>query len=803
MMTYAVIAVSALMASAQSTGQMSPTSDVSGNRVRATGAAQARALRDHLRTLPDSRITATGGSTAQSLADIAGNVLDAGVMRPVKPRIAARGVNAARAIGLRAIMRSRATFGSVDGVAPGVGYNALWIRDYYMMASAYPGYFTAAVLRPVVDAFVEGIGSWSGGGNYSPERIETDGTLTYKPGVAPGAGSLPAFDNAPYLVLLASLAHERGDTTVYTTHGSRLALALAAAPRDASGLIYSGPSYTVGWGFEDGIPLLGGLGMVSALHAQAYRVMAEMAADKGDMTGVATYASAFKSLRTALRTLKRSDGFYNAATTETKPHVILTALIVAEGLCGASEGRDSSAALVSAWRAGLISQRGSIRHLVYPNYWTPGAMTQGTYQNGGYWLGQWVGWTARAMAVTDPGAAAVLAEEAVAEVNREQRIVGNAPFEWTNGSGGGATYYGAASGMFADLSDNPDTLEVSLAGTTSSSAIVLVSPGASIYQVEAISPVAATASIALYSAIRDADYADSISGEPLTFGAETVMGIVNLTGGVGGQIRSGLQSPSPFGGYVRAYVASGGSTQPITIRLRQTPNVPTIGSPSVLYADTFDANHLASDYTSTGTWSVSDATLINTTASTFSVAVADASLGYSQAVSVQLTSADFATRYPGVVLRYVDDDNMIYALAAGFVVNVYDRIGGSDTLIGSIGGLSWNAGTFYSVTMSVIGNRVTGLVTGGPPNTWTTSVLSAGKAGVRAGLSSSTQVSFQNLSITAPFQAIPPGYVLEYGGTTGLLTGEDYSAATGTTNLRCADGSIVSSTSVSTPSINY
>jgi hypothetical protein len=57
-----------LGASAQSTGQMSPTSDVSGNRVRATGASTSRALRDHLRTLPDAEIVASGATTGRGFA---------------------------------------------------------------------------------------------------------------------------------------------------------------------------------------------------------------------------------------------------------------------------------------------------------------------------------------------------------------------------------------------------------------------------------------------------------------------------------------------------------------------------------------------------------------------------------------------------------------------------------------------------------------------------------------------------------------------------------------------------------------
>jgi len=59
-----LLAALLLGANAQATGQMSPTSDVSANRVRATGAGASRALRDHVRTLPDVDWGAIGVGSA-------------------------------------------------------------------------------------------------------------------------------------------------------------------------------------------------------------------------------------------------------------------------------------------------------------------------------------------------------------------------------------------------------------------------------------------------------------------------------------------------------------------------------------------------------------------------------------------------------------------------------------------------------------------------------------------------------------------------------------------------------------------
>jgi hypothetical protein len=67
-----------LLGAAQSTGKVSPTGDVSNSRVTATGSTTARALKDHLATLPDvqwdsvsvgsANVTASGATAARGLS---------------------------------------------------------------------------------------------------------------------------------------------------------------------------------------------------------------------------------------------------------------------------------------------------------------------------------------------------------------------------------------------------------------------------------------------------------------------------------------------------------------------------------------------------------------------------------------------------------------------------------------------------------------------------------------------------------------------------------------------------------------
>lgn len=68
--------LSLLLATLLTQATMSPTSDLSTNRVRATGAAGARSLRDHLRTLPDAEIVASGTTTGRGFADRFADILN-------------------------------------------------------------------------------------------------------------------------------------------------------------------------------------------------------------------------------------------------------------------------------------------------------------------------------------------------------------------------------------------------------------------------------------------------------------------------------------------------------------------------------------------------------------------------------------------------------------------------------------------------------------------------------------------------------------------------------------------------------
>jgi hypothetical protein len=387
------------------------------------------------------------------------------------------GARAAKALGLRTVLRSRNTFGGVAGAQPAAGaYYGLWLRDFCMFSRVHPGYWTAARVRAVVDAFVATIGGDATGAWLPAEQITTAGVSSYRPGGSPGTfGYYPTFDSAAYLARLLCQAYDLGDATVFGTHKAAVKAALDGTPRSGS-LVYANPALTdgsgrptIGWGFEDCIRLSGGLGMASALYACAYLDLAAVATASGDASYASACTTAANTLITGLASLRRVDGLYNAATSDLKPHAILSSLMVSRSLVTGTDRTATAAAIYSAFNAGNITQLGAVRHLVAPNYFTsyevPNA-NHDVYQNGAYWLGEWVTWLCDALVASGHSTTALAEIQAATdEVIRQHGIDAVAPWEWQNGGTRGVTLYGAAAGFLADTVDSlPPSITATLSG---------------------------------------------------------------------------------------------------------------------------------------------------------------------------------------------------------------------------------------------------------------------------------------------------------------------------------------------------
>lgn len=788
--------LSLLLATLLTQATMSPTSNLSTNRVRATGASVTRTLRDHLRTLPDvawdavntgsASVTATGSATPMALHDWAAwvNAQRAGGNSGAvdDAPFAVIGGRLATSIGLRAPMKMRSTSGGYDHFGPGLAYGTgLFLRDFYHGAKPFPGMFDATYLRNVLNS--------------------VDITDT-------------AYNDTPaYGALLVALTHRRGDSTVMTVKGDQAKAALDALPRTATGLVYVNPGALPAavWGFEDRMVLSGGVGMLSALVALGYRELADAWADMGDFDRAVTARAAFDAMVSALRTLRRLDGFYGAATSDTVPQVMLTGLIASRGMCSEREAKASGAALASAYHSGLISLRGGIRHLVKPNVYTSTNPTTapGSYQNGGYWLGEWTAWVAQAMRLAGyERYGSQLMQEATDELLREHRIDASAPREYfvgpaTYGSGLSA----AAGGFLAYVTEpEPGELTAVLSGAASSSAIVSVPRGHEIIGAEAICATTTTATIDVTAAQRiSAENELDLAIQPtVAFGTESTIGTITLSSSKGAVMAMPVRPAGVFGGYVKVTVASGSSTGPITVRLVSTRAAPSLAGQSP-WTDTFATDTLASYYLSSGGWQITAGRLENVNSSDGQVALAPV---IAQDIEVVTTvSRTGVGHYGFVTVRAVNANNCIFLNADTVVSHIYDRTNGVNTLLGSIA-VGVADATDTKISLRVVGDQVTGTVAGTSTTVTSLRPIEAGRAG--AYLSGGGPTSYDAITVTgldvappAAYQPIPPGFLFDKSVGSAYVNGEDYSGSSGVVYLRDERGFPVASTSSANASVLY
>lgn len=378
---------------------------------------------------------------------------------PAPTVIDASDVSVARAVSLRAIARGRVTVFSTPMFKSGAWHGeSSFSEDVFFQALPFSGYFTSGVLRPIVDAYLTSIGgdvrrltapassAWADAPDYW--RYDNGAPNNFAPNM----------DAAAFLALLASLVYDRGDTTVYAAVHAACAADMEALPKDGSGRVAQyGGGNAVGFQYQDPITLTGGLLAPTVINAWAYRELARMATAEGDAANAATYSARSASLIDAARTLRQPSGWYYASTTESKEDVWITALIASEALCTAEEAAETGGAIAAAYQAGTITLNGALRLLISPTYWTTSSVGQGAGQNGGRFLGPWVGWAARAMERAGAGALGLqLLDEYRDEIIRQQ-AAGAYDAPWETISEAGTTYagtlYAPAGGAFAVIDD--------------------------------------------------------------------------------------------------------------------------------------------------------------------------------------------------------------------------------------------------------------------------------------------------------------------------------------------------------------
>ena len=245
-------------------------------------------------------------------------------------------------------------------------------------------------------------------------------------------GILPSLDDAFFFVHMAAVyVRETGDHGVLAldVRGKpllrRLEDAYAMPPsRPETGLVYADEKNRgVTFGFVDTITHTGELFFCSVLKYRAAAELAELAAKAGASETAARYEQRAAALKEAIaETFATPGGLFRASTGKSaQPDVWGSAFAVYTGAVDGPAADAVCQALAAAQRAGSLSWRGNIRHVLTSDDFSPKTAWEAalgkknTYQNGAYW-GTPTGWVCYAIARVDVDLARGIAEEYVAEL---------------------------------------------------------------------------------------------------------------------------------------------------------------------------------------------------------------------------------------------------------------------------------------------------------------------------------------------------------------------------------------------------
>jgi hypothetical protein len=776
--------------------------------------------------------TAQQGNDAESTAS-------AGVTVATQFTVPVTNLKAAAVIGLRGMMRARfrPTYMSVDGFkADGEGNygEVLWLVDTLLTAHGVPGVFDSSLVRALVDAFARQAPACPSPQPNCPACfIVTDGT-TYYGNETPAdggykiGGERPLLDVPANWALLACLCYDRGDTSVFAAYKTRMMAALGELPRDGNGLIaVPSSAYTGTWSKEDAMWYpAGGTGMPSVLTAWAYQEIARIATLESDSTTATAATNALAAVKSGLQALRRTGVgtgryLYNASTGASMqaPHIQASALMVIRDLCQSAADRDATArALVDAYEAGNTTDNGYGLHLYLGFTWPaarPG-VDLAPYQDSG-WPGAFVGWQAKAMSLASShygdASARACVEDFVLEVMREHRAGLLAPWEYINPDYGGGLrgcgLYADANGALALSADTPSPLGTYVLRVSNTFIEDVAVPfGHRITGLQVSCASAGTYTVSVHGIPRT-DVELDWNPSPILYGPENATPIIaaSLSNETTKSVTAGAIPDASFaGGRVRIRISSGTAPGPVTVTVLQSAAPPTLAADAVTaYTDDFSTNRLGTDYSLVGaTWAVSGGSLVNTGANQdVAIATAGPSLAAGQ-VGAFFRSLDCSVLTGGLIARWVDANNYLLALCSlsggGGTESseIYQVVGGVPALLASNGAnprLPLAAGEHH-LRLTFNGGVVRFYIDGFlRANTQGATHLTAGKGGLRVWKNevSAREIRFRRFCVTAggTGQPIPPGYLLDWGATSGAMCGDNYETAAGTVYLRDHTGSIV------------
>lgn len=662
--------------------------------------------------------------------ELAAQPLKTVAMRMTHQPIPVPGALQALSGGMFCILRNRTRLNDLswEYIQPS-NYAAAFLGDYVQMLGAYPGYFDAAKCREIADHWAL---SYNSGTHDVARSQDLAGLFTYTSGIRD-------LSNAVNWALTIAFAIERGDTTIWAAHGATVLDCLDHLPRTAEGLIGANGTDYIGFPFHDPFKINGGGAAISAYTAYAYQRLAVLAD--------ASLQAQANGIIAGLRTLRRTDGYYNFTAGNQIPDAIATALVAAYGLGTEAECIKSGVAIADDYRDGKLSQWGGCRFTPVGNDFsavliTPGSLAVGDRQNGGYWT-VFAHWYAFAMQTAGrEGEARALMTDIVEFFNRGQTSLtptdNSMPVEAFNYEGPYIAYnqYPAAAGCFAALAvpaGPASDVVLELSGSASAAKTVPV-PFHSTSDVEIFNPASSTVTVAVSSAGRfftsDNSWTEREHGSFLT---EKEMARIALASETFRRNRIGLKPAYPYGGYLKAAITSGTTTQPITIRLKQNAaRKPKFLLPAQTWTDAFSAASLDSRYLvgERINWNLNAGAL--RCAKVYNDEYLLAPMAFEDGTIAATIMSIWTGHTPGVLLRWKDRSNFIWATIAVGSGNcyVFQMLNGVQSTLGSFAAGA-TANVPLAISASVVGTNVTcscGSGSGGP---WVTGVTGKGLAGVR------------------------------------------------------------------------
>jgi hypothetical protein len=279
-------------------------------------------------------------------------------------------------------------------------------------------------------------------GTYSPTDDQGDGEY----------GVRPADDNLYETVELARLLVEicdkgkageflknevKGVSIIDRLHNGMQSLKID----NETGLPKNVPSEWAAASFHDALKSMGYIALTSVLRFRAAKTFADFYGILGNKSLKQEYQKMSNLIADSFSKYLLMDSGWVMVSSESdrQPCVWSTSMSVYHGMLNVDASRAASEAMLKAYRDGVISFSGYLRHTLTTSDAIPGQQVwqggnyggwgkkYGTYQAGGYWS-QPIGWYAYALAQIDAEAAKQIACEYIDHTKKNE--IEGAPFEW-------------------------------------------------------------------------------------------------------------------------------------------------------------------------------------------------------------------------------------------------------------------------------------------------------------------------------------------------------------------------------------